>query len=111
MAKAIAQTYKMANDYRAQITASIFGLCLVMAAIYGMNIYKTVSATIALQNTETQVASLSSAVGSLDAQYMNISRSVSSDNLKKYGFSQGNVSAYIPSRASLGSVALSGHEL
>ncbi|MEI6396806.1 MAG: hypothetical protein WCO48_01915 [Candidatus Taylorbacteria bacterium] len=111
MAKAIAQTYNIANDYRAHITATIFGLCAFLAILYGVNIYKTVFATIALENTEKQVASLSSTVGSLDTQYLSISRAATPSNLKTYGLSQGKVSAYISSPASLGSVALSGHEL
>ncbi len=110
MAKAIAQTYSIAHDYRAHITATIFGLCAFMAMLYATNIYKTVSATVALEGTQTEIATLSSSVGKLDAQYLNISRSASPDNLKSYGLSEGKVSAYISSPASLGSVALSGHE-
>ena len=111
MAKAIAQTYSVAHDYRAHITATILGLCAFMAILYATNIYKTVFATIALGNTEKQVASLSSTVGALDAQYLGLSVSASPTNLKSYGLSQGKVSAYISSPASLGSIAFSGHEL
>lgn len=111
MTRAIAQTYNVANYYRAHITATILGLCAFMAVLYGMNIYRTVFATIALQKTETEVASLSSTVGGLDAEYLSISRSATPDNLKEYGLSQGKVSAFISSPASLGRVALSLHEL
>lgn len=111
MTRAIAQTYNAANDYRAHITASLLGLCAFMALLYGVNIYGTVSGTIALQKTQTQIAALSSTVGGLDSQYMSISQVTTPDSLGKYGLSQGKVSAYISSPASLGRVALSGHEL
>ncbi len=111
MTRAIAQTYSVANDYRAHITASILGLCAFMALLYGVNIFRTISATMAVQRAESQIATLSSVVGNLDSQYMTISRSATPESLKARGLSQGKVSAFISSPATLGSVALSGHEL
>lgn len=111
MTRAIAQTYSVASDYMVQITATILGLCAFMALLYGVNIYRTISATIDLQKAETQVASLSSVVGALDSKYMNISRSTTPDSLKTYGLTQGKVSAFISSPASLSRVASSGHGL
>ena len=111
MTRAIAQTYNVAHDYRGHITTTIFGLCVFMAVLYAANIYRTISSTIALQETETKIASLSSVVGGLDAKYLDISRSATPMALKEYRLSQGKVSIFISSPASLGSVALSGHEL
>ena len=111
MTRAIAQTYKMTNDYRAHIAATLFGLCAFMVILYAVNIYRTISSTIALQSTQAHGAALSSAVGKLDSQYLDISLSATPSALSKYGLSQGKVSAFISSPASLGSVAMSGHEL
>jgi len=57
------------------------------------------------------MASLAGTVQRLDSEYLELSSKVTPDNLKAYGFSQGQVSAYISRTSSLGSVALRGHEL
>jgi len=111
MTKAIAQTYTVAHEYRVQITTALLATCLVLVAIYGANVYMLISRTVALQQTESQINTLSSEVAKLDTQYLQISSAVTPASLKARGFEQGQASAYITRSASLGSVALSGHEL
>jgi virulence-associated protein VapD len=82
-----------------------------MVCVYGMNVYAAISHTVAIQNVEKQVSGLSSSVDSLDAQYIRLSSAITPDVLPKHGFSQAQVSAFISRSVSLGSVALSGHEL
>jgi hypothetical protein len=111
MTRAIAQTYNIANDYRAQITGFFLTLCVFMVAIYMINIYRTISGTIALESAEKQIASVSSAVGSLDAQYMEASRAATPDALNDYGLQQGKVSVYISSPAKIGRATMTGYEI
>ena len=111
MTRAIAQTYNIANDYRAQITGFFLIVCIFMAAIYMFNIYRTVSGTIALERAEKMIASVSSAVGSLDSQYMEASRTATPDVLNNYGLHQGKVSAFISSPAKIGRVTMTGYEI
>ncbi|MEA2715519.1 MAG: hypothetical protein QOG91_547 [Candidatus Parcubacteria bacterium] len=111
MIKAISQTYRFAQEYRRQITCVLVIACAVFAYVYAVNIYRVISHTVALEKIEKEAASLSGAVGLLDSEYLDLSSKITPDNLKAYGFSEGQVSAYISRTSSLGSVALRGHEL
>ena len=110
MIKAIAQTYRFAQEYRRQIACVLFIACAVFAYIYAVNIYRVISHTIALEEVQKETASLSGAGGLLDSQYLELSSKITPDNLKAYGFSEGQVSQYISRTSSLGRVALGGHE-
>ena len=111
MTKAIAQTYETANGYRLQIVYAILAVCAVLTVAYAINVYKVVSKTVALQKVQAETATLTSDTEKLDSQYLDLSRTITPDNLKKYGLEEGQVSAYISRTASLGSVAVRGHEL
>ena len=111
MTKAIAHTYTTVHTYRRQITLWLMAACLVCAVIYAANVYSVISHTVALQKIETQSASIESSVRSLDGKYLELSGNITPDLLRSHGFTSGSVSAYITRSASLGSVAISGHEL
>jgi len=111
MTKALAQTYNAAYEHRLNITYAVLAACAVVTCIYAMNVYRVVSRTVALQQAETRITAVTASVDNLDAQYLELSSSVTPDSLKQYGLSEGQVSAYISRSASLGSVALGGHEL
>ena len=111
MTKALAQTYTTAIYYRTQISTVLMAACLLFALIYAVNIYSTISHTVSLQHIQSQEASLSRAVEGLDSQYLGYSSKITPDSLHSYGLTAGQVSEYISRPASLGRVALSGHEL
>lgn len=111
MTKAIAQTYTTVHNHRIFITQALFACCLVAAAWYGINVYSAISRTIAAEHISAQADALGNGINQLDFEYIKLDNSASPSALSAYGMSQGAVSVYIPRRASLGSVALSGHEL
>jgi hypothetical protein len=111
MSKAIAQTYQIAVDYRTHITTFIVGLCLVMASLYIVNIFRTVSGTISLESLNKNISSLSSEVGKLESDYINASKLATPDSLSKYGLSQGKVSVFISTPAKVGRVSMTGYEI
>ncbi len=111
MTKAIVQTYTTVHNNRVFIVRALFAGCLLAAAWYGLNIYGAISQTIAAERVSAQADALGNSINKLDAAYISLTDSASPSALSAYGMSPGAVSAYIPRRASLGSVALSGHEL
>ena len=111
MTRAIAITYTATKDNMSTISAIILGLCLCMGVVYGLSIFNTISKTVSLQKAEVQVASMTSAVASLDAQYLSLSRSVTPDKLTTYGLSQGRVSTFIPRNSSMPRVAMANPNL
>lgn len=111
MTKAIAHTYTIAHEYRIQITSALFVTCMLLIVLYSINVYMVISRTVALQQTESQIASIGTAVASLDAQYLQLSGNITPIALKAHGFSQGQATSYIPRTPSFGRVALGGHEL
>ncbi len=111
MTRAIAQTYHIANDYRMQITGFFLALCVFMGLVYVVNIYMTVSSTVALSRAEKNITAISSAIGTLDAQYLQASRIATPDALKGFGLNQGKVSVYISSPAKIGQLTMTGYEI
>ncbi|MEK7641581.1 MAG: hypothetical protein AAB365_01145 [Patescibacteria group bacterium] len=110
MTKALAQTYTIAHTYRRSITTALLMGCIVSALFYAANLYRVISHTVALQHITQEAKELNASVQALDAQYLGISKNITPDTLDVYGYGQAEVSAFI-SRASLGRVALAGHEL
>lgn len=108
MTKAIAQTYTIAHLYRRTITSALIMACIVSALFYAANLYRVISHTIALQQIAQETKTLNASVQELDAQYLTISKSITPDVIRSYGYGQASVKAFI-SRTSLGRVALAGH--
>ncbi len=111
MTKAIAQTYSLVHEYRRRITLALLAGCAFLLLIYAVNVYSIISRTIALEAIQKQTATLTTAVDSLDSEYLKISGRIGPDSLKEYGFTQGQVSVFIPRNSSLGSLAARTHEL
>ncbi len=111
MTKVIAQTYSLTKDYRTQAIYALMAASIVMIGLYAMNIYSVVSRTVALEKIEKQTATLSNSVESLDSQYLTLSGKITPDTIHAYGFQPGAVAEFINRGASLGSLAMSGHEL
>ena len=115
MTKAIAQTYTFAHQYRALISLSFIGACLLAIGFYTMNVYSVISHTVSLQTIQKQTVVLERTVNSLNAQYLELGSAVTPDSLSAYGLAQGTVSAYIPRTASTasigGALAARGNEL
>jgi len=111
MTKAITHTYSFVHEYRRQITLTLIATCAVLVLIYAFNLYRVISHTITLQQITAQESTLSTSIQTLDTQYQAVSGKITPDTLRTYGFGQGKISAFISRTASLGSVALAGHEL
>lgn len=106
MTKAIATTYTVAKDFRAEIAYVVVAACAGLALIYGFNLYKVITQTIALRQVESQEVALQSSLSDLNAQYLDLSSKITPDMLGQYGFSEGQVAEYISKNSSLNSVAI-----
>ena len=106
MTQAIVGTYNIASEYRAKITSVIIALCISTALVYGFNVYRVVTNTVSIQRDQVTLSQLSSTVGTLNAQYLQLSFSVTPDKLTEYGLTQGKVSQFISRSNSAQSVAL-----
>ncbi len=111
MTEAIAHTYTTVNDHRMLIVRALFAGCFLAAAWYGINIYNAISRTIAAEHVSAQSDALGNSINQLDAEYISLTDAASPAALSSFGMKPSAVSAFIPRTASLGSVALSGHEL
>ncbi len=111
MTKALAHTYTTLHTYRRHITLALLATSAVLVAVYSVNLYRVISHTVALQQVVAQTKTLNGAVDSLDGQYIALSHTITPDAVSERGFDQGKVSAYISRTASLGRIALVGHEL
>lgn len=111
MTKAIAQTYGAAMQHRRMIVMVLMAGVAVCAFVYAFNVFRVVSRTVAVQKTESKIASVENRVQSLDARYLELANKITPDMVKSYGMKEGEVTAYILRTASLGRVAMSGHEL
>lgn len=111
MTKAIAHTYSTIHGYRRHITMALMAASMVCALVYAANLYRVISHTLALRQVVAETAALDTAISKLDAQYISISHTITPDSLSARGFEQGKVSAFISRTASLGRIALAGHEL
>jgi hypothetical protein len=111
MTKALINTYNIATEYRRHFTnALIFG-CMLAVLIYVFNVYRIIGNTVTLQKVQAQSVTMESDVQKLDSKYLELSSQITPDTLAAHGFTAGKVSAYIPRNASLGRVAIGGHEL
>lgn len=111
MTKALAHTYTTVHTYRVIIMRVLCVMCAVATLWYGINVYSAISRTIAAENITKEASALSNTVNQLGSDYIKLSHSASPNALTQYGMKLGQVSAYIPRTTSLGTVALSGHEL
>ena len=111
MTKAIAHTYTTVHDHRMMIIRALFAGCFLAAAWYGINIYNAISRTIAAERISAQADALGNSINQLYSQYISLTDSASPAALSSFGMKPSTVTAFIPRTASLGSVALSGHEL
>lgn len=111
MTKAIAQTYTTIHGYRRQITLALLATSAVLVTIYAVNLYRVISNTLTIQHITAQVKVLDGSLDKLDSQYIALSHTVTPDAVTAHGFDQGEVSAFISRTASLGQIALAGHEL
>jgi hypothetical protein len=111
MTKAIAQTYTTVHNHSIFIMRLLLAACFLTAFWYGINIYGAISRTIAAEHISAEADALGNNINQLDAEYLELSDSATPSSLSAYDMSSGNVTAYIPRGESLGSVALSGHEL
>jgi hypothetical protein len=115
MTKAIAHTsihvVSTLHGYRRQITLALVATSAMLVAIYAVNLYRVISHTVAIQDLGAQAAALDASVDKLDGQYVALSHAITPDAISARGFGQGKVSAFISRTASLGRIALAGHEL
>jgi hypothetical protein len=111
MTKALAQTYTTVHTYRVFIMRILCVGCAFATLWYGINVYEADSRTIVAERIGSEANALNNTVNDLGTQYMKLENTVSPSALASYGMTVSPVSAYIPAGASLGSVALSGHEL
>lgn len=111
MTKVLALTYSAAHEHQSHIIRGVLIACAFLLALYAANVYAVISRTVALESIQKQTAALSTQVDSLDSQYLQLSSRANPDSLGQYGFTQGQVSAFISRTTSLGSVATRVHEL
>lgn len=111
MTKAIAQTYRATHRYYANLVYACIGMSLFAILSYASLVYVLISRTVALEKTQSETTALSSSVNKLDAEYIKLTGAITPDMVRAFGMKPGQVSVYITKTASLGSVALSGHEL
>ena len=111
MTQTLVNTYNIANDHRIKLTYTLFVGCFFMIAVYVFNVYKVISSTVVIQKIDSQSVAMESNVQNIDSKYIELSSQITPDVLAGHGFTPGKVSAYIPRNASLGSVAIGGHEL
>jgi hypothetical protein len=90
------------------MTGAILILCAFLGLSYGLNLFKTISATVSLQKLDKQIASVSSTIGKLDSEYLQLSRQAAPEAMSKYGLSQGTVSVFISPSSASGRVAMAG---
>lgn len=106
MTKAIAQTYTVAKDFRKEIAYFVLAACAGMMLVYGLNLYKVVTQTIALRSVQSEEVAVESSLSDLNAKYLDLSSQITPDALRQYGFNQGQVAEYITRNSSLNSFAL-----
>lgn len=95
MTKAITQTYSKLNDNLRIISYTFLIGCLILVVIYSLNLFKVISNTVAVQQTDAKMTALSSSVDQLDSEYLSLTGNINPDNLGDYGMTKGKVSMYI----------------
>ena len=111
MTKAIAHTYNTIHTYRIILMHLACVGALASLVWYGVNVYSAVSSTIAAENIQKTIGEESVAVNKLGASYIELAHQASPVALKQYGMTAGVISAYIHTPSTLGTIALSAHEL
>jgi protein involved in ribonucleotide reduction len=111
MTKAIAQTYDLARAYRANISYLLLVGCAMLLCFYAFNVYSLVRHTVALQNVNHDIASISGDLSELNTQYLTLTDSITPESMQKFGMVPAQVSEYISRNSSLGRVAMRGNEL
>ncbi len=111
MNRAIAHTFSFHKEYKTIISYGLLGACALLGMIYSINLFSMISNTIAVKNLRSESNQIARSLEELDGQYLAISSNITPDKLSRYGLEQGKVSLFITKTASLGRVALSGHEL
>ncbi|MCX6718790.1 MAG: hypothetical protein NTZ38_00175 [Candidatus Taylorbacteria bacterium] len=107
MTKAIAYTYTVAQEYRRYITQAFIYASLIMALIYGINVYLVISRAVATEGVNRETASLQSSVQELDARYISLSNQITPDAAASFGLHEAVVTAYIQKAPLLGRAVLS----
>lgn len=102
--KTIAKTYSFSKEYSAKITKLVLLGCLVAVFIYGINLYMTVSRTVAIRSLEAEISKIDETVKQLDGQFIALSSKITPELAGRYGLSETEVSAYINKTTSLGVV-------
>ena len=111
MTKVLIYSYSALKENLVKITGVFLIGCLFFILIYVVNVYRVITQTVALQKIQNQTAELSTDLERLDSQYLTLSADLTPDNLAAYDMKVGHVSQYISRSASLGRVAVGGHEL
>lgn len=110
VSQAVAHAFSQ-SSFRLNISYILLAVCGGIALMYASNLYSVISTTVAIQRIQTESRALTSAVESLDSQYLSLSSQVTPDVLKSYGLKKGEVSFFIPRSNGIGRVAIRGHEL
>ena len=108
MTKILTHAY---SNVRLRIMYSMLVCIAIAVALYGINIYRVISYTVAIQDADTLSAKVGNSVQELDAHYLEILGTITPDSFRDYGLSQGKVTNFISRSSSPSRVALSGHEL
>lgn len=110
MTKVIAQTYDLARPYRANISYALLVSCAMLLCLYAFNVYSLVTKTVAIQDVNAKIATISGELSDLNTQYLSLTDSITPESMQKFGMVPAQVSEYISRNSSLGRVAMSGHE-
>ena len=114
MKQAITHTAENIMTHRAILTLSLFVASGVCAIWYAFSLYSLISHTVAIRQTDKQIAAVSSAVSDLNVKYLKLTSNITPDSLSGRGFTAGKVAAYIkrsqPTASAL-ILARAGHEL
>lgn len=110
MTKAFTKTNTLGFMYRTYATYVLIAACFGLIVMYSFSIYKVISHTVAVKGVEKEITALSSSVDDLEAKYTKISSAIHPESITKFGLTHGRVTSYIPRTASLGKVAMLGHE-
>ncbi len=108
MTKIIAKTYNLADENRQRITYALLIACAAMFVFYGMNLYATVSRTVALEKLSAQTKTVEDSVRTLDTQYIALSSKITPEAAKEFGLKEVAVSAFIDRTTTLGLTTLQG---
>lgn len=92
----------MADENRQKITYALMAVCALLLVFYGLNIYATISRTVALEKVSTETKVVEDSLRTLDAQYIALSGKITPEMAKSYGLKEVPVYAFINRSATLG---------